>query len=142
MGRLSKGIQQLGLGRGYGVRSHIKRIGGQQGSLHSMERGRQHTSPPVWNVLGKKFPRVEVVFFAQVFLIYIIVTSCIVNLSLGRGDSNLWTCLLSSCLGYLLPNPKLNSVNREKQPPPQDEPDVPNTSKQQLHELLPRKQIE
>ena len=96
-----------------------------------MERGRQHSFPPVFTALGRKFPRLEFVFFTQVILIYIIVTACIVNLSLGRGDSNLWTCLLSSCLGYLLPNPKLTSVAREKPlPPPQDEPDVSNTTQQ------------
>ena len=39
-------------------------------------------------------------------------SSCIIvvsiyNLTQGRGDSNLWTALLSSCLGYLLPNPSM-----------------------------------
>ena len=31
----------------------------------------------------------------------------IYNLTTGHGDSNLWTALLSSSLGYLLPNPTL-----------------------------------
>ena len=31
----------------------------------------------------------------------------IYNLTAGHGDSNLWTALLSSSLGYLLPNPTL-----------------------------------
>lgn len=63
----------------------------------------------LWSVFGRRLPDKEVVFFTQVILLYIIIITCIVNLSLGSGDSNLWTCLLSSCLGYLLPNPRLES---------------------------------
>lgn len=62
-----------------------------------------------WHVLGRKVPRSEIVFFSQMLLIYIVVTTAIYNLSTGRGDSNLWTALLSSSLGYILPNPKLSS---------------------------------
>ena len=40
-------------------------------------------------------------------IIYIVVVTCIVNLSIDNGNSNLWTALLSSCLGYMLPNPRL-----------------------------------
>ena len=46
-------------------------------------------------------------FWSQVVIIYIVVVTCIVNLSIANGNSNLWTALLSSSLGYLLPNPKL-----------------------------------
>ena len=111
--------------------------------IDRMERGEpqveaQLEAPSInsWRVLGKNFPRVEVVFFTQVFLIYIIVTACVVNLSLGRGDSNLWTCLLSSCLGYLLPNPKLNTTstssifNRFKVDRKQNESNVPHPPQQ------------
>ena len=58
-------------------------------------------------------PEKEVVFFTQVILLYVIIITCIVNLTLGVEDSNLWTCLMSSCLGYLLPNPKLEN-NKKK----------------------------
>ena len=50
-------------------------------------------------------------FFAQAILIYIISIACITNLSLGTGPSNVWVALLSGCLGYLLPEPK---IRREK----------------------------
>ena len=46
-------------------------------------------------------------FWSQIFIIYIVIITCIVNLSIANGNSNLWTALLSSCLGYILPNPKL-----------------------------------
>ena len=60
-----------------------------------------------WTLLGKKVAKSETVFFSQIIIIYIVVITCIVNLSLDKGNSNLWTALLSSSLGYLLPNPKI-----------------------------------
>jgi hypothetical protein len=52
-------------------------------------------------------PRSEIVFFCQVFVIFIVITFAAYNLTVGTGDSNLWTTLLGSCLGYLLPNPTI-----------------------------------
>ena len=60
-----------------------------------------------WTFLGQKIAKSETVFFSQIIIIYIVVITCIVNLSLEKGNSNLWTALLSSSLGYLLPNPKI-----------------------------------
>ena len=64
-----------------------------------------------WNVFRRSIPRSEITFFSQVIIIYIVIVTCIVNLSVGNGDSNLWTALLSSCLGYLLPSP---SIRKDK----------------------------
>ena len=65
-----------------------------------------------WNIFGRKFPKSEVVFFMQVVLIYIVVVTAIVNLSINKDDEGkLWTALLSSSLGYLLPNPTLRHHN-------------------------------
>ena len=60
-----------------------------------------------WHVFGHTMPKSEIVFFMQVFLIYIVVISSIVNLTLYKDEGKLWTALLSSALGYLLPNPTL-----------------------------------
>ena len=60
-----------------------------------------------WHMFGHKFPKEEVVFFMQVVLIYIVVVTSIVNLTLNKDEGKLWTALLSSSLGYLLPNPTL-----------------------------------
>jgi hypothetical protein len=49
-------------------------------------------------------PKSEVVFFTQIILIYIVCVCSLVNLSLGNKNQ-LWTILLTSCLGYLMPNP-------------------------------------
>ena len=60
-----------------------------------------------WILFGKKIAKAETVFFSQIIVIYIIIFTCVINLSLGNENSNLWTALLSSSLGYLLPNPKI-----------------------------------
>ena len=58
-------------------------------------------------IFGKSIPKTEIQYISQVIIIYIVIITCIINLSLGNGDSNLWTALLSSCLGYMLPNPSM-----------------------------------
>ncbi len=63
------------------------------------------------SLLVKKKKLSREAFFVQAGLIYIISISCIVNLSLGTGPANVWIALLSGCLGYLLPEPK---IRREK----------------------------
>ena len=68
-------------------------------------------------MFGRKFPKAEGVFFTQIILIYIVVVACIVNLSVGNGNSNLWTALLSSCLGYLLPNPSMKEGRQSREVP-------------------------
>ena len=67
-----------------------------------------HSTHSNWNVFGNKIPKEEITFFAQVVLIYIVCIACIINLSIGNGNSNLWTSLLSGSLGYILPSPKLS----------------------------------
>lgn len=66
-----------------------------------------------WNIFGKAIPKSEIVYFSQVIVIYVIIVTCILNLSLKNGDSNLWTALLSSCLGYILPSPKIKTPSRD-----------------------------
>lgn len=62
-----------------------------------------------WRVFGRRLPKQEAVFFSQVILIYTVVITCILNLSLTKDNSNLWTALLSSCLGYILPSPSIKT---------------------------------
>ena len=62
-----------------------------------------------WYICKKRIPKQEIVFFSQVTVIFIIIITCIVNLSIKNGDSNLWVALLSSSLGYILPNPRVKN---------------------------------
>ena len=75
---------------------------------HHEEDGRSSTH---WPVFGIKFPKSEVVFFAQVILIYAVVITSLTNISMG-SKSELWPHLLIGTLGYLLPNPSIKSSNK------------------------------
>ena len=77
-----------------------------------IENGRSHdSSSGRWVLMGAKFPKAEIVFFTQVILIYIVVITSLVNISLG-STKELWILLLTSCLGYLMPNPLLKKINK------------------------------
>lgn len=67
-------------------------------------RKRKHSQ---WFMFGQKFPRSEIVFFTQMIIIGFVISVSVYNLSVECGDSSLWITLLSSCLGYVLPNPSL-----------------------------------
>ena len=70
--------------------------------------GGSHISSPStrhWDMCGQRLPKSEIVYFVQVILVYVVVIVSIVNLTLGRSDEKLWIALLSSSIGYILPNP-------------------------------------
>ena len=60
-----------------------------------------------WHLLGTRVPQAEIVYFCQMIIVYIIIITSIINLSLQNGSTELWTSLMSSCIGYILPCPKL-----------------------------------
>ena len=68
----------------------------------------------LWDVFGKRVPRSEIVFVCQLLVIYVVISVSLFSLTRGNdpADNQLWSALLSSCLGYLLPNPRID-------PPPQ-----------------------
>ena len=54
-------------------------------------------------------PRSEVVFFTQVFFIFLLITLCSVKLlcyDLDCEEMSIWVAILSSTVGYILPNPQ------------------------------------
>ena len=52
--------------------------------------------------------KAEVVLFAvQVTVIFIVICTSLINLTFENGNKNLWTLILSSSLGYILPNPRI-----------------------------------
>lgn len=52
-------------------------------------------------------PSREVIFFAQVIVLYVVICVSLANLSLGIGNQTLWSSLLAGSLGYLLPSPTI-----------------------------------
>lgn len=66
----------------------------------------------MWACLGRKIPRGEIVYFTQMIVVFIVVITSLYNLSTQHPNVNLWTILLSSTLGYSLPNPRLERNSR------------------------------
>ena len=46
-------------------------------------------------------------FIFQIILLFIVVIVSIVNLSLGTAHYDVWLLLLSTCLGVIVPHPKI-----------------------------------
>ena len=84
-----------------------KTEGGEVKSVLRKKDQNSSSRDSMWRVFGHRVPRKELVFCCQMGIIFIVVVSSIYNLSKGHGQSELWTALLSSCLGYILPNPQL-----------------------------------
>ena len=80
-----------------------------------------------WTTVFGKFPKEEVTYFTQVTAIYIIIITCLVNLSLGNGIDTVWASLLSGSIGYLLPAPNIRKKNVAF---------LPDAPEQQLDEIL------
>lgn len=64
-----------------------------------------------FKVFGKKIRKPEIVFIFQVIILYVVIITCIINLSLKNGTSELWVSLLSYSLGCILPSPKIKKFN-------------------------------
>lgn len=60
-----------------------------------------------WTLFGRPTQQSKIRYIAQTVLIYFIVIYSVVTISIGTEQLNLWTVLLSSSLGYLLPSPTL-----------------------------------
>ena len=57
---------------------------------------------------GNRIPKNRVTFITQILAIYLIIIVAAINLSLNLGSNQeLWIVLLSSAVGYVLPNPGL-----------------------------------
>ena len=58
--------------------------------------------------------RPDVILFSiQVFVIVIVVIASLINLTYYKENINLWTMILTSCLGYLMPNPRFKVLKEE-----------------------------
>jgi hypothetical protein len=65
---------------------------------------------PTSNSLSARWNKIthrQIIYYCQIVAIYIIIITCLLNLSLTDNKDCTWTTLLSACIGYLLPPPKL-----------------------------------
>ena len=63
-------------------------------------------------------------FFAQINVVYMIIITSLVQISLRSPDNALWLILLSSFIGYILPSPGLK-FRKQTNPISSDETDSP-----------------
>lgn len=74
-----------------------------------MER-ENSTNSERWQLMGRNLPKSEIVYFCQMLVVYIIIVTSIVNLTVQNGKNELWISLLSSAIGYALPSPTLKKT--------------------------------
>ena len=78
-----------------------------------IDSGSNHSSGAHWPLCGRRFPKSEVVFFCQVIVIYIVIGISLVNLTVGTDSQQLWSILLTSAIGYILPSPTIKQRKHE-----------------------------
>ena len=68
------------------------------------------SSKSSWKICNQTtLPRSEVLFFVQIFVILLLIPLCIVKLTILKPnceETSVWISILSSLVGYLLPNPR------------------------------------
>ena len=70
--------------------------------MESIERVYSSSNKDInyWRLWGdRKLPKPELVYVSQIIILYIIIICSLVNLSLNRGENDLWISLLSLCIG-------------------------------------------
>lgn len=55
----------------------------------------------------------HITFYTQVVVIVIVVLASIINLTIRTEPETLWIMLLTSCVGYVLPNPRLGCESKD-----------------------------
>jgi hypothetical protein len=81
------------------------------------ESGSLSTDSVQWKFLEEKVPRVEIVYFAQLFLWLTLIITSVVMLALKDPNRDFWMVTLSSLTGYVMPSPQMGSQHRPKSIP-------------------------
>ena len=82
-----------------------------------LESGGDSVSQSVpFTCFGNRVPKNQFTYVSQIIVIYAIIATSIVHLSLQSENRELWLILLSSSLGYILPSPGLKFTKHNKQP--------------------------
>ena len=63
---------------------------------------------------GNRVPKNQFTYISQIIVLYAIIATSIVHLSIQSQDRELWLILLSSSLGYILPSPGLKFTKQKK----------------------------
>lgn len=74
---------------------------------HSFRGEQQPDSSSLQSSCKDKIPKNRFTFLAQIIVVYMIIITSLVQISLRSPDKELWLILLSSSIGYILPSPGL-----------------------------------
>ena len=66
-----------------------------------------------YNCCGNRVPKNQFTYISQIIVIYAIIATSIVHLSIRSQGRELWLILLSSSLGYILPSPGLKFTKQK-----------------------------
>ena len=67
-----------------------------------------------WRLFGSIVPEREVVFLAQILILYFIIISSVIILAKGIQPKELWISLLSAAIGIIVPTPSLHKIQYER----------------------------
>jgi TctA family transporter len=67
------------------------------------------TNYNTWRTCCGRVQKEQVVFFSQVIISYIVIITCLANITFSSQNTNLWATLASGTIGYLLPSPSLRN---------------------------------
>ena len=67
-----------------------------------------------YNCFGNRIPENQFTYISQIIVIYAIIATPIVHLSIPNQDRELWLILLSSSLGYILQSPGLKFTKQKQ----------------------------
>jgi len=71
----------------------------------------RQNSGGMWKVIDRNIARTKFILtLFQMFMIFIIIVSCILNISFGNGNGEMWVSFLGLAFGAILPNPKVKKV--------------------------------
>ncbi len=79
------------------------------GGIHEIVFDENNSERKSWKFCETSIPRSEVVFLCQVSIIFVLIVFCCVKLCLSVTceETTVFVAILSSAVGYILPNPKL-----------------------------------
>lgn len=70
-----------------------------------------------WSIFGVSVSRSLVLFSIQVFALLVLFVFCLYQINYGNNNPYIYLCIISACVGYLLPAPTvsfLRSVDKDQ----------------------------
>lgn len=68
----------------------------------------------IWKICGERLPESQITYTVQVTILFIIICVSLAKLCWGAEDKSIWTTLLCTSIGYILPSPKIKTTQRTK----------------------------